>query len=368
MSETLINTSNAQTRAIENVRTKAEAEQAEAKQSIDALLQTEGIDATAEDLIRKIKQTAVVTVNFHPDRLCNDGRAVATALFEDGIYRSQFETGISNGGLNRIVGGRRDIWEQNLWGDVYLADGVSASERPKYGGLNLMDYSDGACPRFGSCHFRLRKSVLDHTSFTFGDSNRDENKDNRQSIGLIDTFEPVLAEFLADASKRGVILGKKDISLATWVNELLTLEGSAEQNYRHNVLGRALDEYIEAQIHSPISLAKDVEAVIIDPSFKDTSTGKLLEELAHKYDFSIEWHKGFQVDIKDVPSDFRVEELPDFARFVADKIGSDTLDAAIIGQAAVSIVSNPKDWEAWGTPDEALQLVKYLWHTLVVYG
>jgi Protein of unknown function (DUF3626) len=367
MSETFVGTSAAQARAIENIRNKAEAEQVEAKQAIDALLQAEGIGATAEDLVSKIKQTAVVTVNFHPDRLCNDGRAVAAALYEDGIYRTQFETGISNGGLNRIVGGRRDVWEKDLWGDVYLADGVSPSERPKYGGLNLMDYSDGACPRFGSCHLRLKQSVSASTSFTFGDSNRDE-KEGHQAIGLIDVFEPVLAEFLTDASKRGVILGKRDISLKTWVNELLALDENSKQNYSHNPLGRALDEYIEAQIHSPISLAKDVDGVILDPSFRGTATGKLLENLASKYDLNLEWHSGFRIDIKDVPSDFRVQELPAFARFVGDRGGNDTLDAAIIGQAAVSIVSNPKEWEAWGTADEALQLVKYLWHTLVVFG
>jgi hypothetical protein len=368
MSETFTDTSDAQARAIENVRSKAEAEQAEARQAIDTLLQAEGISATAEDLVRKIKQTAVVTVNFHPDRLCNDGRPVATALFEDGIYRSQFETGISNGGLNRIVGGKRDVWEQNLWGNAYLADGVSPNERPKYGGLNLMDYADGACPRFGSCHFRLRQSVLDHTSFTFGDSNRDEKTDPKQSVGLIGTFEPVLAEFLADASKRGVILGKRDISLQSWVNELLALDENVRQNYSHNILGRALDEYIEAQVHSPISLERDIDGVILDPSFKGTATGKLLEEMASKYSFTVDWHNGFRIDIKDVPSEFRVKELPDFARFVGDMVGSDTLDAANIGQAAVMIVSNPSEWEAWGTADEALQLVKYLWHTLVVFG
>lgn len=81
------------------MRIKAKVRQAEAKQSINDLLQSEGIEVSAVDLIYKIKQTAVVTVNFHPDRLSSDGRAVVTALFEDGIYKSQFETGISNGGL-----------------------------------------------------------------------------------------------------------------------------------------------------------------------------------------------------------------------------------------------------------------------------
>ena len=36
---------------------------------------------------------ARITVNFHPDRLVADGRAVADCLAADGVYRSQFETG-----------------------------------------------------------------------------------------------------------------------------------------------------------------------------------------------------------------------------------------------------------------------------------
>ncbi|WP_327414806.1 DUF3626 domain-containing protein [Streptomyces sp. NBC_01233] len=39
-----------------------------------------------------------VTLNFHPDRWSGD-RPILTALAEDGVYRSQFVTGTSNGGL-----------------------------------------------------------------------------------------------------------------------------------------------------------------------------------------------------------------------------------------------------------------------------
>jgi hypothetical protein len=45
-----------------------------------------------------------VTVNFHPDRLLADGRTVAEHLAAEGVYRSQFETGISNGGLTAYPG------------------------------------------------------------------------------------------------------------------------------------------------------------------------------------------------------------------------------------------------------------------------
>jgi hypothetical protein len=44
------------------------------------------------------------------------------------------------------------------------------------------------------------------------------------------------------------------------------------------------------------------------------------------------------------------------------------LDAANIGQAAVSAVRNPERWQDWGTPREVLQHLKDLWRILVVHG
>jgi hypothetical protein len=39
-----------------------------------------------------------VTLHFHPDRLVG-GKPILQLMAEDGVYRSQFETGTSNGGL-----------------------------------------------------------------------------------------------------------------------------------------------------------------------------------------------------------------------------------------------------------------------------
>jgi len=45
-----------------------------------------------------------VTLHFHPDRLRGDVPILA-ALAADGLYHSQFETGISNGWLDSTPGG-----------------------------------------------------------------------------------------------------------------------------------------------------------------------------------------------------------------------------------------------------------------------
>ena len=62
----------------------------------------------------------------------------------DGVYRSQFETGTSNGGLTAHPGGNRWLWEERLFGGAY--NDAPVSERPKYGALNHRRRSLGGAP------------------------------------------------------------------------------------------------------------------------------------------------------------------------------------------------------------------------------
>jgi hypothetical protein len=59
-----------------------------------------------------------VTLNFNPDRVVG-GATVLEHLARDGVYRSQFETGTSNGGLTAHPGGDRWRWEQRIFGHAY---------------------------------------------------------------------------------------------------------------------------------------------------------------------------------------------------------------------------------------------------------
>ncbi|MDG9674397.1 DUF3626 domain-containing protein [Micromonospora sp. DH14] len=87
------------------------------------------------------------------------------ALAEDGVYRSQFVTGISNGGLTAYPGGDRDRWEQRMFDGAYQRTGVTAADRPTYGGMNLLGHADGAPERtsahsFGQCGtYRPRRTL-----------------------------------------------------------------------------------------------------------------------------------------------------------------------------------------------------------------
>ena len=164
-----------------------------------------------------------LTLNFHPDRLLRDGRTVATALDEEGVYRSQFETGISNGGLTAFPGGYRDRWEEALFGGAYQHGDLPPADRPKYGGLNLLDHPDGACPRFGSCHLRLRPEVLGRATLLL----RRQPPRPKRVLGTSGTsIEPVLAALLEATAGTGVSLGVAGMDTAALLRTLVRRPGA----------------------------------------------------------------------------------------------------------------------------------------------
>jgi hypothetical protein len=72
-----------------------------------------------------------VTLNFHPDAIVS-GVTTIECLASEGVYRSQFETGTSNGGLTAFPGGDRWLWESRIFGGAYDGcDGPEFSLRPK---------------------------------------------------------------------------------------------------------------------------------------------------------------------------------------------------------------------------------------------
>jgi hypothetical protein len=364
LSTMVSNFTNAQQKALDYVYQKATQNKRNDRERIQKVLASYGIECDIADLMKAVGEVSCLTINFHPDRLLTDGRSVIAALYEEGIYRSQFETKISNGGLTAFAGGDRDKWEETMLGGAYQVQGVTEAERPKYGGLNLMNYSDGACPRFGSCHFRLKEHVLQRATLTFGDS-----VSHPQDIGVIYAFEPVLAGLLEEIQTSGNALGRKEVDVTTFVSALLH-PGQTRKHFFQRSQGRALDHYIEAQIHGNLIIANDVDALVADPSFQNTATGEIMEAMAKKYGFPLEWHEGFELPVEEVPGDFRGPEMPPLARRIVKNHAEDHdyLDAALLGLAAVSVVTNPQQWQDWGTPRDILQHIKYLWHILVVYG
>jgi hypothetical protein len=245
-----------------------------------------------------------ITLNFHPDR-AHEAVHILDSLAESGVYKSQFETNTSNGGLTAHPGGDRWRWESRIFDGAY--DNTEPSERPKYGALNYRKSKYGGSPRFGSAFLRLKAGVLDRATFCYPDS----------------VFEP---EAFGTAKHMGLI----ELAQAEYVDYL--------------------DDYIEAQIHGELRLDRDVEALVLDPCYKDTD----VESLAEKLGCAVEWHDGYVLSVKDMAEhpNYRGIEYVELGRELAV---DDVLTPKVIGDAA-----------ATGKYD--LQDLKKVWHYLARFG
>ncbi|WP_430786633.1 DUF3626 domain-containing protein [Actinoplanes sp. G11-F43] len=223
-----------------------------------------------------------VTVHFHPDRRAG-GVPILRAMAAGGRYRSQFETGTSNGLVTCHPGGDRWRWESRLFGGVY--DEAAPAERPVYGSLNHRGRPAGGSPRFGSAHLRLTADTLARTTFCYPDS----------------VFEPA------------------DLGVA----DRCALTALADADDRE-----PLDDYVEAHVHGGVVLTRDVEALVLDPCFRGTA----VEADARLFGVPVAWHHGFRARIGDIAAHpgYRGPHIVD----VASRIARDgVLDARIIGEA-----------------------------------
>jgi hypothetical protein len=246
-----------------------------------------------------------VTISFHPDRL-HDGEPILAVLARDGVYRSQFETRTSNGGLTAFEGGDRWRWESRIFEGAY--DQAPAEVRPKYGALDLRGDAWGASPRFGSSFLRLRASVVARTTFCFPDS----------------VFEP---EDFGVAAAMGLV-----------------------ERARATTTLDALDHYVEAQVHGPLRLATDVEALVLDPCFVGTE----VERLARALPCAVEWHAGFRLPQHAIELATRYRG-PEIAALLESLVNDGQVTAREVGEAARSGRHDP-------------QHVKKAWHTVARFG
>lgn len=116
-------------------------------------------------------------------------------------------------------------------------------------------------------------------------------------------------------------------------------------------MGRALDSFIEVQIHGGIRLDKDVERLVADPAFRGEATGAVLVSIGAKYQIALSWHPGFTLAVSRVPDVFR--DYP--VRPLADRIaGQSVLDAANIGAIANTLELEPEAWKTWASDVDPL--------------
>ncbi|EQM34056.1 hypothetical protein N601_08805 [Rhodococcus erythropolis DN1] len=245
-----------------------------------------------------------VTLHFHPDLPSERGLTLAS-IARQGTYVTQFETRTSNGGLTAHHGGDRWRWESRIFGGAY--DEREPSERPKYGSLNFSADPYGASPRFGSSYFRLAEHTLDRTTFCFPDS----------------VFEPDLFG----------------------TAEAMSLVGAA----RVAEFDDPLDHYIEAHVHGVVDIGTDVEALVLDASYRGTR----IEEIAHSLTCPVLWHDGYAVDVEEIAEhpEYRGATVVDLAREIAR---GRRLTPAVLGLAR-SASFDPQD-------------VKRVWHYIARFG
>nr|WP_281381029.1 DUF3626 domain-containing protein [Nocardioides panaciterrulae] len=227
-------------------------------------------------------------MQFHPN-WPHEGGMVIESMAKTGMYRSQFATGISNGGLTAFVGGDRWHWESRLFAGRY--DGVPGAERPVYGAWNRRADPYGGAIRFGSSYVRLRAEVVERSTFCFPDSVHEPT-----DFGAADLLPHLCA--LADGS------GFDD-----------------------------LDDCVEAQVHGPVRFGTDVEAVVLDPCFQGTE----VEASARRLGCAVEFHPGFTASPSAFDPDYRGSHIVELARSLGDE-----LTPGILGDAARAGVHDPQ--------------------------
>jgi len=349
-----------QSSALSHISSYARTRRAAARETIDHVGTMCNLSPAAiERAVACVRQHAQIALHFHPDRPDAQHRTVAASLLDCGIYKSQFETLLSNGSVSAFAGGARDLWEQRLFGGAYQLPDTTAALRPKYGSLDLMRHAAGPSPRFGSCFFLLSPAVSARATYTYLDSYQDPPEK-----GTFEEFDDILAALLAETFTREHAIGEPALTPGRLIQQLATLDQPfADPSGRAPT--RNLNHYVEAQVHGDVRLADDVDLLVADPSFQGTEVGRTLESLCERYQIRCFWHPGYTLPATAVPPDFRGPAMPSLAA----RIASDGwVDAAAIGRAAMALQRDPSAWADRGAPGTVLQELKLLWHVLVRFG
>ena len=252
-----------------------------------------------------------LTLQLHPDRPAgrlSGGVTVIEALARDGVYRSQFTTGTSNGALSAHAGGERWRWESRLFAGRY--DAGPAVDRPVYGAWDRHHDPHGGSARFGSAYLVLHDDCTARSTYCYPDS----------------WFEPDL-------------VGGPDL--------LQELCAAADAAMLDGCIDR-LDDYVEAQVHGPVMMARDVVAVVLDPCFRDSDVHAAASRLGPPVTF----HPGFRLATDRLAEHhvaYRSPEAVALARAWGGVLQPDRLTHALAGGADPTVV-------------------KHVWHLLARFG
>jgi hypothetical protein len=111
-----------------------------------------------------------------------------------------------------------------------------------------------------------------------------------------------------------------------------------------------LDDYIEAHVHGGVRLDRDVEALVLDPSYRDTE----VEAAGRRLPCPVEWHPGFRLSVAELRRhpDYRGPRYVDLGAALAR---DGHLTPRLIGDAARTNHHDDQD-------------LKRVWHYLARFG
>lgn len=258
-----------------------------------------------------------IVLHFHPGWGFGDG-TVLEAIARTGWYRSQWVTGTSNGGLTAHRGGDRWRWESRMFEGRY--DNAPDVDRPVYGAWNRHDDNYGASPRFGSAYLRLRPDATARATFCWPDSVYQP-----QTIG-----GPAKLEELCRLADSGAVQ-TSELRLSTDAADL--------------PLDDPLNDYVEAHVHGGVSLIRDVEAVVLDPTDREAHAATL-----DGLGCAVEEHPGYRLTPDAIDPTYRGSVPVELAH----RLGGD------LTPARLSEASRSQDHDA--------QAIKWLWHCVARFG
>ena len=257
-------------------------------------------------------------IHFHPDWLLA-GIPTMALLARSGRYLSQFESGTSNGSYSPEPGGQRWRWEHDWFDGAY--DNADAALRPVYGAVDLQPLGHapgigyGAAPRFGSAYLALHSAATARSSFCDPDSYW-----GPQHAGLWPQMDWQRLQCLA--------------------------------------LPDPLDHYVEAHIHGGLLLARDVAAIVLDPSFRGSATA----EAAARTGVAVRYHGGYRLQAAQLPAaaDYRGADIAEALADMLGRIPHTANQPAILTPAELG--------RAQASGRYAPQVLKKAWHCLARWG
>lgn len=160
-------------------------------------------------------------------------------IVTDTHYRNQFETKTSGGKLDYDM---RIKWENDLFGGAYNES--QAFDRCKYECLNM---NPGNRPvtdagAYGDNYLILKSGIRARVTCCYGDSS---DLTNKNRVGTLDNYAHILSQF-SDYEIQEIV------NLANGISK----EVEAHMSYK------------EVQIHGPIVLRTDIEALVIHHRYK----------------------------------------------------------------------------------------------------